>query len=270
MRIGILSDIHVDINEDAGQPVMEGLKAAITSKGIDKMLIAGDMSSDYTLTLASLREIEEDTGVECLFVPGNHDIWNENHPDITAWDAYAWLKAHNGNLVNGPRSLIGDWVAVGDLGWYDYSFGSPAFSVEDFDRMQIDDRLWQDKVKAVWGRPTREMHAYFYDKLKRQLHNLRGKKIILVIHVLPVQEFTVQPPDRMWSYLNAFLGSAQYGELALEHGVRYVICGHVHYRMQKRIHNTEFICNCLNYSDQWIKLSPEREIDSVLKVIEIK
>ena len=40
--------------------------------------------------------------------------------------------------------------------------------------------------------------------------------------------------------------------------------------MQKRIHNTEFICNCLNYSDQWIKLSPEREIDSVLKVIEIK
>jgi putative phosphoesterase len=269
MRIGLLSDIHVDINLEAGKPVMEGLKAAIQNKALDKMVIAGDMASDYQLTLASLEALETDTGVECLFVPGNHDVWNENHPDITAWDAYEWLKVHKGNLVNGPRGLVGDWVALGDLGWYDYSFGSPEFTLEEFDRMQIDDRLWQDKVKAIWGRSTLEMHGYFYDKLTQQLRALRGKNIILVIHVLPIQEFTVQPPDRMWSYLNAFLGSAQYGELALEHNVRYVLCGHVHYRMQKRINQTEFICNCLNYSDQWIKDDPGQEIDDVLKVVEI-
>jgi len=269
MRIGILSDIHVDINQEAGKPVMEGLKAAIKDKALDKMIIAGDMASDYQLTLASLEELETNTGVECLFVPGNHDVWNENHPDITAWDAYEWLKAHKGNLANGPRSLTGDWVAIGDLGWYDYSFGSPEFTLEEFDRMQIDERLWQDKVKAIWGKSTQEMHAYFYDKLQQQLRACQGKKIILVIHALPIQEFTVQPPDRMWSYLNAFLGSTQYGELALEHAVPYVICGHVHYRMQKIIHNTEFICNCLNYSDQWIKDEPAAEIAQVLKVIEI-
>ncbi len=269
MRLGVLSDIHVDINQEAGKPVMEGLKAAITSKGLDKMIIAGDMASDYQLTLACLHEIEDDTGVECLFVPGNHDIWNESHPDITAWDAYERLKAHHGNLVNGPRSLIGDWVVVGDLGWYDYSFGSPDFSIEEFDCMKIDDRLWQDKIKAIWGRSTREMHTYFYDKLKQQLKAHAGKKIIFVIHVLPIIEFTVQEPDRMWSYLNAFLGSAQYGELALEHDVRYAICGHIHYRKQTRINTTEFICNCLNYSDQWIKDDPAEEIAHVMKVIEI-
>ena len=135
--------------------------------------------------------------------------------------------------------------------------------------MQIEDRLWQDKVKAIWGRPTREMHGYFSNKLKQQLNDLDGKKIILVIHALPIQDFTVQYPDRMWSYLNAFLGSAQYGEMALEHNVRYVICGHVHYRMQKRINSTEFICNCLNYSDQWIKDDPAEEISQVMKVIEV-
>ncbi len=269
MKLGILSDIHVDINQEAGKPVMEGLKAAITSKSIDKMIIAGDMASDYQLTLASLRELEGHTGVECLFVPGNHDIWNENHPDITAWDAYDGLKAHAGNLVNGSHSLIGDWVVVGDLGWYDYSFGSAEFSMEEFDRMKIDDRLWQDKVKAIWGRPTREMHTYFYDKLEQQLKAHAGKKIILVIHVLPIKEFTVQEPDRMWSYLNAFLGSAQYGELALQYDIGYVICGHVHYRKQTRINTTEFICNCLNYSDQWIKNEPAEEIAHVMKIIEI-
>ena len=269
MKLGILSDIHVDINQEAGKPVMDGLKAAITSKGIDKMIIAGDMASDYRLTLDSLKELETDTHVECLFVPGNHDVWNENHPDITAWDAYGRMKAHRGNLANGPRSLVGDWVCVGDMGWYDYSFGSPEFSIEEFDRMQIEGRLWQDKVKAVWGHPTREMHAYFYDKLKQQLHALSGKKIILAIHVLPIREFTVQDPNRMWSYLNAFLGSSQYGDLALDRAVRYVICGHVHYRLQKRIGDTDFICNCLNYSDQWINSEPEQEIADVLKVIDI-
>jgi Icc-related predicted phosphoesterase len=113
------------------------------------------------------------------------------------------------------------------------------------------------------------MHGYFYAKLKQQLDGLRDKKIILVIHVLPIKEFTVQPPNRMWSYLNAFLGSAQYGKLALEYAVPYVICGHVHYRMQKRIDNSEFICNCLNYSDQWIKSEPDHEVAEVLKVIDI-
>ena len=258
MRLGILSDIHVDINREAGKPVMEGLKAAIASKGLDKMIIAGDMASDYRLTLACLHELEDATGVECLFVPGNHDIWNESHPDITAWDAYERLKAHHGNL---------QLAAQPD--WYDYSFCSPDFSIEELDCMKIDDRLWQDKVKAIWGRPTREMHTYFYDKLKQQLKAHEGKKIIFVIHVLPIIEFTVQEPDRMWSYLNAFLGSAQYGELALEHDVRYAICGHIHYRKQTRINATEFICNCLNYSDQWIKDDPAEEIAHVMKVIEI-
>ncbi|MBW2633972.1 MAG: metallophosphoesterase family protein [Deltaproteobacteria bacterium] len=269
MRIGILSDIHVDINLEAGSPVMDGLKSAITAKGLDKMIIAGDMASDYELTLACLHELEDATGVACLFVPGNHDIWNECHPDITAWDAYDQLKSFTGNLANGPRRLDGDWVAIGDIGWYDYSFGSPEFSTEEFDRMKIDGRLWQDKVKAVWGCPTIEMHRYFFEKLEKQLQAHRNRKIILVLHVLPLQYFTVPEPNRMWSYLNAFLGSAQYGELALEYDVRYVLCGHVHYRKQTRIHNTEFICNCLNYSDQWIKDDPAEEIADVLKIIDI-
>jgi len=269
VRIGLLSDIHVDINRDAGKPVMEGLKKAIPSKNLDRMIIAGDMASDYVLTLASLREIEDATGVECLFVPGNHDIWNENHPGITAWDAYEKLRSFTGNLANGPRVLTGNWIAIGDIGWYDYSFGSPDYSTEEFDRMQIDDRLWQDKVKAVWDRSTVEMHAYFFEKLKRQLDAHRGNKIILVIHALPIREFTVQDPGRLWSYLNAFLGSSQYGALALEYGVRYVVCGHVHYRKTARIRKTEFICNCLNYSDQWIDSEADREIADVLKVIEI-
>ncbi len=269
MKIGILSDIHVDINREAGSPVIQGLKAAMKKRRLDKMIIAGDMASDYEVTLSSLHDIEDETGVECLFVPGNHDVWNENHPATTAWENYAKLKHFRGNLANGPHHLNRHWVAIGDLGWYDYSFGSPEFSTEAFDRMKIDDRLWQDKVMAIWDRPTQAMHHYFYDKLETQLQAHRGRNIILVVHVIPLECFTVQNPDRTWSYLNGFLGSPQYGDLALKYDVRYVICGHVHYRKETRINHTEFICNCLNYSNQWVKSNAAEEIAHALKIIDI-
>jgi putative phosphoesterase len=248
---------------------VDGLVSAIVDQQVDGVIIAGDVANDYVLTLSTLRNIETVTGRRCLFVPGNHDIWNEHHPHQDAWQIYEGLRQFQGNLANGPIKLRGHWVVIGDLGWYDYSFGSTEFAVRDFDRMKIDNRLWEDKVKAVWGKPTLEIHRYFYDKLERQLKAYQGQDIIFVTHVLPHRFFTVQQPNRHWRYLNAFLGSRQYGELALRYSVRYAICGHVHYRKEMALHQTKFICNCLNYSDQWLNDDPTQEIANIFKVIEI-
>jgi putative phosphoesterase len=270
LKIGILSDIHVDLEHSSPDNVLEGIVVAIKENDIEVMIIAGDVANDYELTLQTLYDIEKACGIQCLFVPGNHDIWNEKHPDKTAWDIYDALKAFNGNLANGPVELSTDWTVIGDLGWYDYSFGSRRYSVEEFDHMKINDRLWQDKIKAAWGKSTLEMHRHFHKKLKQQLDDCRNNNIILVTHVLPIVDFTVQPPDAMWQYLNAFLGSKQYGELALKHSVKYSISGHVHYRKQKTYENTTFICNCLNYVSQWIKNNdPILEVARAIKTIEI-
>ncbi len=270
MKIGILSDIHIDLEHPRPDKVVEGIVTAIRKTGIGVMIIAGDVANDYELTLRTLNDIEKDSGVRCLFVPGNHDIWNENHPDKTSWDIYDALKTFGGNLANGPAELEDGWVVIGDLGWYDYTFGSRQYSVEEFDRMEINGRLWQDKIKAVWGKSTIEMHRYFYKKLEKQLDACKNNNIILVTHVLPILNFTVQPPDGMWQYLNAFLGSEQYGELALNYPVKYSISGHVHYRKQTTYENTTFICNCLNYAGQWINNDdPVLEVARAIKTIEI-
>jgi putative phosphoesterase len=270
LKIGILSDIHVDLEHSGPQEVLEGIVAAIKKSNIHLMIIAGDVANDYEVTLQTLYHLESASGVRCLFVPGNHDIWNVNHPDKTAWDIYGALKAFSGNLANGPAELAEGWVVIGDLGWYDYSFGSRQYSIDEFDRMKINDRLWQDKVKAVWQRSTIEMHRHFHTKLEKQLDACKSGNIILVTHVLPIRDFTVQPPDGMWQYLNAFLGSEQYGELALKYAVKYSISGHVHYRKQKTYENTTFICNCLNYASQWINNhDPVVEVARAIKTIEI-
>ena len=270
MKIGILSDIHVDLEGSDPQKLLQGIVEAIKEHNVAIMIIAGDVANDFEVTLRFLHQLEETAGVRCLFVPGNHDIWNEKHSDKTAWQTYHGLEKFTGNLARGPVQLTDQWVVIGDLGWYDYSFGSPDYTIAEYDRMKINDRLWQDKIKAVWGKSTIEMHQYFYRKLEKQLDSYQHKRIILVTHVLPIIDFTVQPPDKMWNYLNAFLGSRQYGELALKYAVKYSISGHVHYRRQIKYENTTFICNCLNYASQWIDNDdPVVEVKKAFKTIEI-
>jgi len=270
LKLGILSDIHVDLEGSDPQKILQGFVEAIDENQVEIMIIAGDVANDFEVTLQFLHQIEAAADVRCLFVPGNHDIWNEKHTTKTAWETYHGLEQFAGNLARGPVQLTDQWVVIGDLGWYDYSFGSPDYTIAEYDRMQIDGRLWQDKIKAVWEKPTIEMHQYFYHKLEKQLDAFQHKRIILVTHVLPIVDFTVQPPDKMWNYLNAFLGSRQYGELALKYAVKYSISGHVHYRRQKKYENTTFICNCLNYASQWVDNDdPVVEVKKAFKTIEI-
>ena len=270
MKLGILSDLHVDLENIDPHKVLNGLAVAIDENDVAVMIIAGDVANDYEISLAFLQDLENASKARCLFVPGNHDIWNAAHPDMTSWDIYHALEKFPGNLTRGPAALNDKWVVIGDLGWYDYSFGSRQYSVAEFDRMQIGNRLWQDKIKAAWDRSTLAMHRYFYHKLEKQLAAYKNKNIILVTHVLPLREFTVQPPNRIWRYLNAFLGSRQYGELALKYAAAYSISGHVHYRRQVKHAHTMFICNCLNYSSQWRdNTDPTVEVKRAFKTIEI-
>ncbi|MEA1911767.1 MAG: hypothetical protein U9N32_08875, partial [Spirochaetota bacterium] len=163
-------------------------------------------------------------------------------------------------------------VVIGDLGWYDFSFGDKKYSAGDFSLMQYEKRVWQDSIKAVWDRSTLEMHRYFLDKLEKQLIKYKDRKIIMVTHVLPILDFTVQPPSPMWEYMNAFLGSAEYGELISRYpNVKYSISGHVHYRKRKKIKETEFICNCLGYRSEWYENDDaDKEIERSMLTIEIE
>jgi predicted phosphodiesterase len=289
MRVGVISDIHVDLNASTpgDDRILTALLSVLKRKGIELLILAGDVANDYRRTLEVLEALESKSGLRCLFVPGNHDLWNPNGasvkdpsapspagpplpPEWGAWDSYEALEAFPGSLCQGPVELPGDWVVIGDTGWYDYRFGDSEYGTAEFDLMRFEQRLWWDKVNARWDRPTVAVHDYFLGRLAGQLEANAGRKVILVLHAVPIRQFTVQPPNRMWRYLNAFLGSPAYGELALEHSVAYAICGHVHYRRQQRLENTCFICSCLGYASEWANpREVEGELDASLTVLEL-
>jgi len=88
------------------------------------LITAGDVADDFRRSEGFVQTVRERTGRRCLFVPGNHDIWTEHHPEMSSWQIYEALQEVPGNLSSGPQPLADDWIAVGDLGWYDYSFGA--------------------------------------------------------------------------------------------------------------------------------------------------
>jgi putative phosphoesterase len=271
VKIGVLSDIHVDMNDSEGGDVTGALCHTIETDNIELFICAGDVADDFRRTIETIEEISACTGRRCLFVPGNHDIWVEYHPEMNSEQIYGALEELPDNLTASPIHLNEDWIAIGDLGWYDYSFGGAEYSKDEFDRMRFGDRVWQDGIKAVWNRDTVAQHRHFHDKLKRQLEEHTDEKIIFVTHVLPIRDFTVLQPNEEWNYLNAFLGSEEYGELIERYGnVKYAISGHVHYRKTKRIGETEHICCCLGYVDQWkTGTDPFVEVPVAMTTLEI-
>lgn len=233
------------------------------------MLIAGDLANNYEVVLETLYEIERLSRAKCLFVPGNHDIWTLKHQDKSSWEIYQALQTFSGNLTREPFHLNEEWVVIGEMGWYDYSFGSSRFTVQEFDEMEHNEMLWQDKFFAQWGRPTREVCQYFYHKMQRQLDEFADKKIITLTHVVPHPDFIVQSTQEMWQYFNAFLGSKAYGELFLHYPVKYAVFGHVHYRQRRVYGETTFICNSLGYNREWYQEDPAEEVARAFVTIEI-
>ncbi|MCX7028176.1 MAG: metallophosphoesterase [Spirochaetes bacterium] len=251
-RIGLISDIHVDLNTLGGEEVITGFLAAESRRrGLDILLVAGDLAGDYAVSLKTVDRLSAESGARVLFIPGNHDIWNEKHPGLKAWDTYNALLAHPANLARGPVFIEDGWTIVGDLGWYDFAFGDPSFTIEDFERMSYMDRTWQDKIMSIWDRGTLEVHRMFMDRLGQALDAAAGGRILLATHVVQVSEFTVQNPGAMWKYFNAFLGSPEYGELAIKRGVALSVCGHVHHRCRVSKGGTKFVCPCLGYRTEW-------------------
>ncbi|QUI22198.1 metallophosphoesterase [Vallitalea pronyensis] len=270
MKIGVISDIHVDINYKENDTIEDALIKVIQDMSIDVMIIAGDISNDYTKSIQVIDYIESKTGCKCLFVPGNHDLWNIHHEEIAHTDdIYNTFQAHDSCLCGKPYPLNEDYVVIGDIGWYDYSFGSDNYDHTVYEVGYHQERQWQDKNYIHWHMSDQEKTLELYDKLAKQIAQHQDKNIIFVTHMVTDSNFTVPLPNDTWEYFNAYLGSEQYGHLFKEN-VKHIIMGHVHYRFGLLKHNQEYSCRCLNYRTQWENEHETlKNIQDTMKIITI-
>ncbi|WP_028558724.1 metallophosphoesterase [Paenibacillus pinihumi] len=270
MNIGVISDLHVDLNEQPDEPsIEEALLQVVLERKLDTLIIAGDISNDAIRSIAVLKWLREHSGIPVLFIPGNHDYWSKDNGIKDTWEIYKQFQTYEGCLVERPYALDNGWIVIGNSGWYDYTMGEPGYSIEQFEQMHAMDRTWQDSLYVDWRMSNPNIHRYFYERLEKELEQHSGKPVIMVTHMLTHPFFKVPMPHPQWSYFNAFLGSTDYAELYQRYGVKYGIMGHVHYRKTHNFEGTELICACLGYRKEWRQESAVQEIRDCIQIITI-
>ncbi|MEH7224081.1 metallophosphoesterase [Bacillus sp. JJ1566] len=267
MKIAILSDIHVGLNrKNTGMDIMSQIIKWIAIKRPEAFIIGGDMTAGPVKSLGLLNQLQEEfPKMKLLFVHGNHDIYHEDSKS-----AYDILLKFPGNLGNGPVELNDEWVVIGDGGWYDYSFGIEGYTEEQFSIGTFNDFTWPDKINAHWPDSDQMETRRYLEKLEGWLQKYKGKKIIMVTHVVPFSRYIQVKNDPSWDFFNSMMGSTQFGELAEKYQVKKYIFGHIHTRYHEHYRGIEIICNPLGYyPHEWNSANAEEEICSTIKFIEI-
>lgn len=252
MRTSVVSDIHIDINED--YPVVEELLNYQREHEVTHLLIAGDISSDPEMTRKTVQEIREKGKQQVYYVPGNHDLWKKAYPNASTVDIYGAFQKDE-NCLCDKRVVIGEHVILGDVAWFDYSYANPTYTQTEFDSMSKNGRTWQDYYFNDWSKENKKTCDFFLEKLEKQIKEVKQempeKKILLMTHMISHEMFCVPEHIADWSYFNAFLGSRKLQELAVKYQVDYAVCGHVHYRATKKQDGVTWMCRCLNYHTEW-------------------
>lgn len=251
MKTVFISDIHVDENKN--YDVVGCLVSYLKEEQAELLVLAGDISGAWQLTQAVVRDLEERSGVEVVYVPGNHDMWNHEREHIRNDEIYQHYLNDSHCLSRAPRR-VGSYVLIGDIGWYDYSFGNPVIPTAEFEKMQKDGRVWQDSRWNDWTEDNKKKSEWFLDKLASQMEEWKNTPQVLVTHMLPAEAFCVPISENNeldWGYFNAFLGTKKLKELYQRYPVKYAVCGHVHFRASYDEGGTHWMCRCLNYEREW-------------------
>lgn len=275
MRIGAISDIHIDIN--AEYPVIKAIADTASEKKIDLLIVAGDIAEIPNRSLTFLKRLKTLCTCGVCFVPGNHDMWTKNSLQKNNDEIYSTFLADDSCLC-GRSVVLGDGrnniALTGDIGWYDYTFAAPVYNKEALDKMELNGRVWQDKLYNTWTDDNKAKTDECLMKLESQLKACRNNPIMVVTHMLPIKDLCVPESREEWGYFNAFLGSSRYEALYKKYPVKYAICGHVHYRKTVEKDGITYICPCLGYHNEWPLFMPgesdvNEQVRDAMKVIEI-
>ncbi|MDO5522099.1 MAG: metallophosphoesterase [bacterium] len=270
MKVAIISDVHIDINKN--HKVTEAVIDRCKKEGAELLLIAGDISEEAEATIAAVKSLKEALQIPVYYVPGNHDMWNKHDPSKTTEDIYKRYQEDENCLTSGAKQITEDTTLIGDIAWFDYSFGNGRYSTKEFDQMTHMERTWQDKKYNDWSKDNQAKSEEFISKLEEQLKACTTKNKIVMTHMVPIEEFTVQGANELWYYFNAFIGTKKLHELYQKYGVQYGICGHIHYRKMLKKGDTTYICPCLNYDTEWLSKEKDivKEVEEAMVFLEIE
>lgn len=276
MKIGVVSDLHIDTNEKAlgiGESYSQIVGEVILEKSIDLLLIAGDISNHYAVTQTFLETVHDNTGIPIYFVPGNHDYWAKDHGIKDTRVLHEYFADKKETLISNPKIINDEWAIVGTPGWYDYGYGDlNKYSVEQYAKKRYKFAYWNDYHYVNWGASDKEVSRKMLEQLEADIEKVKGYKLILMTHIATHPNFVVPLPNRLYDFVNAYLGAKDYESIYKDHPqIKYSIMGHVHFRKVVKEFGTTFLSACLGGRKHWLnKNNPKKEIEKTILTFEIE
>lgn len=270
VRVGFVADLHVDLNRQIPiKTYSYELLKMIEEEEIDLLVIGGDLSNHYTISLQFVEELQKDAGIPIYFIPGNHDFWEKQDRKNTE-KIYDIYKKHPQSLVESPLVLSEDYTLVGHPAWYNHAiYNKEKFDANEIEKGQYRGVFWQDKVKVDWQATDREISKHFSNLIRADLDSVTTDYIILQTHMVTIPEFTMPMPHRVFDFFNAYIATDDLKNIQKDYPISHHFMGHIHFRAEIQKNETRFITNSLGYRKEWRTKDFRKELRDSLVMIEL-
>ncbi len=277
MKLAVISDIHIDEQEDELQ-FEELLASCVNASHADYLLVAGDISEHYERSLDFMDRLSKKIRMKAYFCFGNHDLWSKHEAGLNVSTILARAKSRGkGFMQNEAVFLDSKTVLIAGCGWYDYSFAFPGmFTKEELSGKEYMGRTWQDSLYALHGKSDEEVCKEWNSELLNLAESHVDKNIVFMTHMVNHPAFLVGEDHKkyeMFKYFNSFLGSEGLYNISRHKSIKTAISGHVHYRKSFIENGTLYLCRCLGYPAEFPafggKSRLEDQITSAIETIEI-
>lgn len=271
MRIGFISDLHIDRNTELPEKYyLKILLETIKRQHLNRVVIGGDISNHFTKTLRFVEELQNQAEIPIHFIPGNHDFWEEKESRKNTREIYQLYKDHPQSLIEKPLKINEEYTLVGHPGWYNHAvYDKNKFSPDEVEHGKFRWAYWQDKLRMDWEMSDQEVSKHFSQLIEKDLEKVTTDNIILQTHVVTIPEYTMPMPHRTFDFFNAFMATNDLKHVHKKYPITHQVMGHVHFRAKLLRDETEFITNSLGYRREWRSNDLEKEIQKSLVIIEV-
>lgn len=198
--IVFISDLHFGITKKkfkakaAVQMKDEFIKFVKDQFDDSIICLAGDFFNDYRITLAFVKELEQNK-IFGFFVLGNHDFWNNGRKSyneiISIFDAETEANQYFRFLTTDKKYYINDICFIGDTGWTSFRRKKQRVGLQQFTRLPD-----AKEVKGFSPKEIIDMHdkwvAFANSVLRKE------NKVLMLTH-FPMTDFTKEDYDCWWS-----------------------------------------------------------------------
>jgi predicted phosphodiesterase len=232
MRLQILSDLH-----------LEFAPFHLPGVAADALILAGDIGVGEAGLKWALEACRE---TPVIYVLGNHEFYHHTLPSVTQ-ELKEMAEGTNVHVLENDRLQLGNVTFLGAALWTDFALHGNTPQAELDAEIGLNDfrhiRLFP-KFARFRPADARRLHLKSVRWLEHQLHDLAGRKSVVVTHHAPSSR-SLQP-EALADPLNpAFASNLE--PLVRNSGARLWVHGHIHHAVDYTLGGTRVLTNPRGY-----------------------